>query len=178
MLLMRSIPPTTDEEALLAAIAAEPLDDAPRLVYADWLQERGQDAKAEYARVVVALLHPPEDPAAVQRCVALADGLDAAWRQTVGGRFEVVLDGSAALQLLAHGIQAILGLATRAAVNWWTPEGPVRLRASLTREDAEEFVRAFRGLVQPTTDQNERPFRITVRPMTSDGPTLFAPDDL
>jgi uncharacterized protein (TIGR02996 family) len=174
---MRPIPPTTDEEAILAAIAAEPLDDAPRLVYADWLQEHGQDAKAEYVRLVVALLHPPEDPAAVLRCVALAEEVDAAWRQAVGGRFEVVLDGSAALQLVAHMIQAFVGVATRSAVNWWTPEGPVRLKASLTREDAEEFVRAFRRLVQPASDQNEPPVRILVRPMTSDGPTLFAPND-
>jgi uncharacterized protein (TIGR02996 family) len=29
----------TDEKALLATILAEPDDDAPRLVYADWLSE-------------------------------------------------------------------------------------------------------------------------------------------
>jgi uncharacterized protein (TIGR02996 family) len=35
------------EEDLLAAIAVAPDDDAPRLVYADWLQERG-DPRGEY----------------------------------------------------------------------------------------------------------------------------------
>jgi uncharacterized protein (TIGR02996 family) len=31
----------TDKEALLATIAANPMDDTPRLVYADWLDEHG-----------------------------------------------------------------------------------------------------------------------------------------
>lgn len=44
----------SDEKALLAAISAHPLDDAPRLVYADWLDEQGgesQVARAEFIRV-------------------------------------------------------------------------------------------------------------------------------
>lgn len=32
---------TTEEHALLCAILAEPAEDTPRLVYADWLQENG-----------------------------------------------------------------------------------------------------------------------------------------
>ena len=34
--------PSQSEEALLAAVYAQPLDDGPRLVYADWLLERGE----------------------------------------------------------------------------------------------------------------------------------------
>ena len=30
----------TDEEAFLTVIAANPLDEAPRLIFADWLEER------------------------------------------------------------------------------------------------------------------------------------------
>lgn len=44
----------SEEKALLAAIDAHPLDDAPRLVYADWLDEHGgkpQTARAEFIRV-------------------------------------------------------------------------------------------------------------------------------
>lgn len=33
---------TTDESALLAAIAAHPDEDTPRLMYADWLDENDQ----------------------------------------------------------------------------------------------------------------------------------------
>lgn len=46
------------EVAFLAAVRAEPTDDAVRLVYADWLQECGEDGRAELIRVQVALAHP------------------------------------------------------------------------------------------------------------------------
>jgi uncharacterized protein (TIGR02996 family) len=39
------------ESELLRAIAADLYDDAPRLVYADWLEERGETARAELIRV-------------------------------------------------------------------------------------------------------------------------------
>lgn len=41
----------SDATALLAAIRAAPEDDAPRLVYADWLEEHGQPERAEFIRV-------------------------------------------------------------------------------------------------------------------------------
>ena len=40
----------SDEAAFLRAILASPADEAPRLVYADWLQERGDDDSATKAR--------------------------------------------------------------------------------------------------------------------------------
>lgn len=40
-----------DGTGLLHAILAHPEDDAPRLVYADWLEERGQAERAELIRV-------------------------------------------------------------------------------------------------------------------------------
>jgi uncharacterized protein (TIGR02996 family) len=39
------------ERALLAAILANPDDDLPRLVYADWLEENGRPRRAEFIRV-------------------------------------------------------------------------------------------------------------------------------
>ncbi|MEK6238884.1 MAG: TIGR02996 domain-containing protein [Planctomycetales bacterium] len=39
-------------ERFLADIAAHPDDDAPKLVYADWLEERG-DKRADFIRLVV-----------------------------------------------------------------------------------------------------------------------------
>jgi len=41
----------TDQDALLARIIAEPKDDLPRLVYADWLDEHDQPERAEFIRV-------------------------------------------------------------------------------------------------------------------------------
>ncbi|HEY1065285.1 MAG TPA: TIGR02996 domain-containing protein, partial [Pirellulales bacterium] len=45
-------------EALLAAATAQPHDDAPRLIYADWLEEQGDDAQAEFIRAHCALASP------------------------------------------------------------------------------------------------------------------------
>jgi uncharacterized protein (TIGR02996 family) len=41
----------TEQEAFLQAIIEEPDDDTPRLVYADWLDEHGEDDRAEFIRV-------------------------------------------------------------------------------------------------------------------------------
>lgn len=45
----------TDRTALLAAILAEPWDDFHRLAYADWLEEAGDGARAEFIRVQLRL---------------------------------------------------------------------------------------------------------------------------
>ena len=43
-----------DEEAFLRAIAETPDDDAPRLVYADWLEDHGRPDRARFIRLHVA----------------------------------------------------------------------------------------------------------------------------
>ncbi len=40
-----------EREALLHAICENPDDDTPRLVFADWLQEHGEEDRAEFIRV-------------------------------------------------------------------------------------------------------------------------------
>ena len=42
-----------DRESFIAAIAAEPDDDLPRLVFADWLDENGEPERAEFIRVQI-----------------------------------------------------------------------------------------------------------------------------
>ncbi|MBP3957441.1 TIGR02996 domain-containing protein [Gemmata sp. G18] len=42
---------SVDQLALVRAIATEPNDDTPRLVYADWLQENAQPERAEFIRL-------------------------------------------------------------------------------------------------------------------------------
>jgi len=44
-----------ESDAFIAAVLADPEDDAPRLIYADWLDEHGQSAYAEFIRVQVAV---------------------------------------------------------------------------------------------------------------------------
>jgi uncharacterized protein (TIGR02996 family) len=45
----------TERDALLRAVCENPDDDTPRLVYADWLQENGDEARAEFIRLQVAI---------------------------------------------------------------------------------------------------------------------------
>jgi uncharacterized protein (TIGR02996 family) len=63
---VRSRPMTTYERAFYAAIFERPDDDGPRLIYADWLEERGDAeslAKAEFIRLECSLaaLKPESD---------------------------------------------------------------------------------------------------------------------
>jgi uncharacterized protein (TIGR02996 family) len=49
------------DSAFLHAIQANPDDDAPRLVYADWLDEHGDHDRAEFIRAQIELARLPED---------------------------------------------------------------------------------------------------------------------
>jgi uncharacterized protein (TIGR02996 family) len=52
---LRTSSPVDEEAAFLHAIIDRPDADAPRLVFADWLDEQGQFARAEFIRVQIAL---------------------------------------------------------------------------------------------------------------------------
>ena len=41
----------TEQEALMAAVCADPDSDLPRLVYADWYDDHGEPERAEYIRL-------------------------------------------------------------------------------------------------------------------------------
>src|SRR5262245_47923625 len=41
----------SDESRFIVAMAADPDDDTPRLVFADWLDEHGQHDRAEFIRL-------------------------------------------------------------------------------------------------------------------------------
>src|SRR5262245_34977672 len=77
----------SDAAAFLEAIRAEPAADAPRLVYADWLDEQGGAAdrdRAEFIRVQIALARgTDEDPRRTplrQREAELLRLYEARWR--------------------------------------------------------------------------------------------------
>src|SRR5262245_10028348 len=44
-----------EREALLRAVCENPDDDTPRLVFADWLQENGEEDRAEFIRLQIRL---------------------------------------------------------------------------------------------------------------------------
>jgi uncharacterized protein (TIGR02996 family) len=49
------------EEAFIEDIAEHPDDDAPRLVFADWLEDHGDSSRAEFIRVQCRLARLDED---------------------------------------------------------------------------------------------------------------------
>lgn len=53
----------SDRDGLYAAIFANPDDDAPRLVLADWLEENGQSKRAEFIRLQVEAARLPKGKA-------------------------------------------------------------------------------------------------------------------
>jgi len=74
-----------DERAFLRAICAEPGDDTPRLVFADWLQEHDRPERAEFIRVQVELART-ECPhlCTPERCVCERHGLRRRERELLG----------------------------------------------------------------------------------------------
>lgn len=76
------------DHALLAAILADPDDDAPRLIYADWLEERGDPDRAEFIRLQCHLARSPHGPtrgAAEARQQELLDRYGPAWARPLVG---------------------------------------------------------------------------------------------
>src|SRR5437773_2457581 len=51
----------TRDEAFLLDILESPDDDTPRLVYADWLDEQGDPARAEFIRLQIETAKPSCD---------------------------------------------------------------------------------------------------------------------
>ncbi len=77
----------TDREALLAAIIANPEEDTPRLMFADWLQESGDEARAQFIRlqIEVARAEPftPEARTAAEAAKRLLDEHRGEWSRAV-----------------------------------------------------------------------------------------------
>jgi uncharacterized protein (TIGR02996 family) len=85
----------THDEAFIQSIREAPHSDAPRLIYADWLEEHGQPERAEFIRVQCRLAGLPEMTADHASLMARAEELLrrnwGAWvgplRRIVGGRY-------------------------------------------------------------------------------------------
>jgi uncharacterized protein (TIGR02996 family) len=75
----------TDRDALLRAICENPDDDAPRLVYADWLDEHGDPRQAEFIRVQIELAR---ESGRASRKRFLRDREEELWRQRRTWRYQ------------------------------------------------------------------------------------------
>ncbi len=81
----------THDEAFIQAIREAPHDDAPRLIYADWLEEHGQADRADFIRVQCRLAQTPgasaERPPLRERAEEL---LRRHWEEWVGPLRDIV----------------------------------------------------------------------------------------
>ena len=76
----------TEREALYRTICENPDDDTPRLVYADWLQENGEEARAEFIRVQCNLAKLPRSDPGWAECLVREQQLLDAHRHRVYAR--------------------------------------------------------------------------------------------
>jgi uncharacterized protein (TIGR02996 family) len=68
----------TDDEAFIRAVVAAPGDEAPRLVYADWLDERG-DPRGAYLRAELEWARERARERSAGDVIGLANALDSLW---------------------------------------------------------------------------------------------------
>ncbi len=108
--------PTSDGDALLAAVIANPDEDTPRLVHADWLQENGQPERAEFIRLHIEWCRRPIDALPnedlKQRLSAAWDRGAETWRKDFVGVTHVYDRGFVA------------GVETRHFTGFWNAPGP------------------------------------------------------
>ena len=71
--------PAPAHEPFLRAICEAPDDDAPRLVFADWLDENGDTERAEFIRQHVQLARQPEVADLDRRCAELFQANGRRW---------------------------------------------------------------------------------------------------
>src|SRR5581483_11308551 len=83
----------TDQQALLAAILAQPDDDTPRLVYADWLDENGQPDRAAFVRAQIeaarAEPYSKQARAAEKRAGAIREKRRHTWAAPLPGTYDI-----------------------------------------------------------------------------------------
>jgi uncharacterized protein (TIGR02996 family) len=86
-----------EEQAFLKILDANPCDDTTRLVYADWLDERGHAQHAAYLRALVDLTTLPpgceEYTEAAARLFVAVPQVSDEWLYAVGRRFDLFVRG-------------------------------------------------------------------------------------
>jgi len=117
----------TDQDAILEAVFAAPADDAPRLVYADWLDENGHPEQAEFIRQHIELFRTPDEDYVR---LARAATLEASWNHFKIELMESLPHTEVRLDLYARGLPehehpVLADQFLLDAPRWW-PVFPVR----------------------------------------------------
>jgi uncharacterized protein (TIGR02996 family) len=130
----------SDEKVFLDALRKDPDDDDARLVYADWLEERG-DVRAEYLRLEYQL------PRVLRRLAELQAQLDPAWLKAVGRRRKVVLVSCPPLEKIQviKVVREVTGLGLKESKDLVESTRPT-IKDDLTFEEAEQLAKRFHGI--------------------------------
>ena len=123
----------SDFRAFAAAMRDDPADDMPRLVAADWLQDRGDSAAMAYAEFIRESLRCPARLS--KKAEALLDENLRAW---VGPLFSLGKEGRVE-SISRKGAWVYLQLAYRPHPGWKMRAGDVRLRWRRGAVDRAEF---------------------------------------
>jgi uncharacterized protein (TIGR02996 family) len=146
----------------LQAILADPDDDTHRLVYADWLEERG-DGRARFLRADVRLAAladgDPAYAATEAELRAARAGLDRAWLAAVGKSYDLYLEGYPPDRKI-HTIKVIrevtdMGLAEATRIFESVPCAVFPRAAA--REELEQALEKFARYGSPGTVVSIRP---------------------
>lgn len=141
------------EDALLQAICANPEDDTPRLVYADWLDDHGQPERAEFIRVESQLVKLSPDASRRQELEARKEQLLwVAYREKWVQQFGVAMTWENVLALFKRRIaEAIAWCRNRSAPSLRTSalEPASLLGHSVLSADGQRICRS------PSTVQRE-----------------------
>ena len=139
-----------DDEGFLSALRENPNDDVTRLIYADWLQERG-DVRGEYLRLEHELSRIP------LRLAHLRPQIDPEWLAVASKRRRLVLISfplERKIELIKV-VREITGLGLAEAKKLVeTPRATIK--DDLTTDEAEQLVERLReiaGVVVEATPQ-------------------------
>jgi len=127
--------PSATEAAFLADIAADPGDDLVRLIFADWLNERG-DPRGDFLRVQCELARPggPVRLETIGRELALLREHAHAWKDDPPGGIEVRFERG-----LLHVHAAARVFAAAQASPWWKRQRPWVMKLVLMPCDDESL---------------------------------------
>jgi uncharacterized protein (TIGR02996 family) len=132
-----------DEDAFLAAIRANPADDTARLVYADWLDERGGPEQAEYLRLLSELRRVSS------RLGELRAQVPAEWARSVSPWCRVVLVRPHAARMIQtiKLVREVTGYGLAEAKRL-AESFPVAIASGLSLDAATAIARAFTGTAE------------------------------
>lgn len=131
-----------EEARFLATLKSDPEDDASRLVYADWLEER-QDRRAEYLRLEVQLER------ILPQLRELVATLDRDWLDAVSRKVDLVLIGARPnIIMTIKAIRTVTGLGLKEAKDMAdiADERPIAVKTGISRLQAEHDAREFANI--------------------------------